>query len=210
MDKLMQGNLIDNKWFVLGANLPWLDDQYDHDFGRNQVMAWLNRDNEHVYKYPSYSSPTHRANMHSYLQNMSDMGIHVVRVCVFERFEGLEFDSQGYVSSVDSELIDNFSHACGIAAQYKLKFYFCLMDTWGLVANGYSTYQKETFVKTMNGLITTQSKTESFIERALMQFISNERIKDRIFAIDILNEPEGLERNKILQDYAIDTKITWE
>lgn len=53
--------------FVKGANLPWLDGQYDHDIGINPLHSGWGC---------SYNS----AHMNQYLADMHSMGITVVRL----------------------------------------------------------------------------------------------------------------------------------
>lgn len=187
--------------FLLGANLAWLDDQYDHDFGRNSILN---------VGTAAYDDPTHKANMIYYLQDMKAMGIKVVRLWVFEKFEGLLFDNQGFVTGVDQTLVDNLAELCDLASNYDLMFYLCLMDTWGVWRNNLA--ERTTHIGIINGLITMPNKTISFLNKAVIQLLSNAKIQNRVFAVDVLNEPEGLDRKNTMQDkqFPVDTSITWD
>jgi hypothetical protein len=186
--------------FLLGANLAWLDGQYDHDFGANQVLG-INT--------AAFDDPTHRSNMISYLQDMKAMGIKVVRLWVFEKFEGLLFDNQGFVTGVDQTLVDNLAELCDLASNYDISFYLCLMDTWGVWRNNLA--ERTAHIGIINGLITVGNKTISYLNKAVIPLLSNAKIKNRVFAVDVLNEPEGLDREKTMQDnqFPVDTGITW-
>jgi len=193
-------NFINGNKFVLGTNLAWLDDKYDNDFGKNQILN-INT--------PAYADPTHKANLSSYLQDMQKMGIQVVRLWVFEKFEGLLFDDTGSVTGIDQSLVDNLADACSIASKSNLMFYLCLMDTWTIWQDAEPA--RTTYVNTMNGLITTPAKTNSFLSKAVIPLLTDKRIKNSIFAVDVLNEPEGLDTANTNQEgtYQIDTKISW-
>lgn len=194
----MATTFIDDNNFILGANLAWLDDQYDHDFGNNEII----KGNPIAYS-------TNSDNFSSYLQDMKNMGIQVIRLWVFERFEGLYFNPDGTVKHVDPVLLQNLADACTIASKIGIKFYLCLMDTWGIWQN--TSPDKQQWLSTFNGLITTPNKTNSFLNNAVMPLISDDRIKNSIFAVDVINEPEGLDRANAINDkqYPTDTKIWW-
>lgn len=199
----MSKNLLDGNKFILGANLAWLDGQFDHDFGKNQIRGIIT---------PAYNNPVNKANFSAYLQDMKKMGMEVVRLWVFERFEGLIFDNNGFVTH-DPTLINNLADACAVASKIGLKFYLCLMDTWGTYSSDLTDTQKVTNLSAINGLITTQDKTSSYVNNVILPLLNDSRIKDSIFAIDILNEPEGLTPEKINGALAAGTTyppISWD
>lgn len=205
---------------TLGINLPWLDAQYDHDFGHNEVMDYVN--NSTTPTNPIFGDATHKANMEKYLENIKLMGATVVRIWVFERFEGLIFEKirktspthpqepdfeLGKITGIDQSLIDNFADLLKLAQRIGLKFYLCLMDTWG-VWNNIKLYQslaarrldKSFLINGINGLITTEEKTECYIDNAVIKFLEHPKIRslrDRIWAVDVLNEPEGIESKNV-------------
>jgi hypothetical protein len=160
------------------VNLAWLDGQYDHDFGMNQVMGCDLR---------AYDDQRKKENLDAYFRDISDMGAHVVRLWVFERFEGLQFDENGRIKDIDEGLVKNMADVLGVAERHNLYVYFCLMDTWGVSVHGQQHLPK------LNAIITNEVVRKSYIENALMKFVSDNRLKkDRIFAIDVMNEPEGM------------------
>lgn len=180
--------------FTVGINLPWVDGDYDHDFGNN-----MTRKQDVTYNLrPMFS----KENFERYIKDISEIGVKVVRLWLFERFEGLNFE-QGKIMGLDSKFIYNLRDACIIAKKYDVKFYFCLMDTWGITAEE-STRKK--YLKIVKEVITDQK--EAFIDAAYQLFHTTE-IKNQTWAIDVLNEPEGLE-NSIVDERRKNTKISWD
>ena len=174
----MHDKLFDGMFFALGVNLAWLDNQYDHDFGKNEVMG---------YDFRAYDEEQHRSNLDAYLKDISLMGAHVVRLWLFERFEGLKFDEQGNVKGIDDGLVNNIADVLNVAKKYDLHIYLCLMDTWGV-----SVHSQENLPR-LNAMIVNEQTRKSFIENALKPLVSDSKIKDsKLFAIDVMNEPEGL------------------
>ena len=191
------------KEFVTGINLAWLDGQYDHDFGTNQT-----RNNDMPQGTLKVAYPDSKLNYESYIKDISSVGVKVVRLWLFERFEGLAFGHGGHVIGPTSDIFYNLRDACKIAKKHGVKFYFCLMDTWGITSSDLPDLQKKQYLEIINGLITTKDKRKSFLDAAI-DVLSDDIIKKSVWAVDVLNEPEGLERNKILNDRGIDTKIVW-
>jgi len=174
----MHKNLFDEMFFALGVNLAWLDNQYDHDFGKNEIMG---------YDFRAYDEQQHRSNLDAYLKDISLIGAHVVRLWLFERFEGLKFDEQGNVKGIDDGLLNNIADVLNVAKKYDLHIYLCLMDTWGV-----SVHSQENLPR-LNAMIVKEQTRKSFIENALKPLVSDSKIKDsKLFAIDVMNEPEGL------------------
>ena len=170
--------LFDERYFAFGVNLPWLDGQYDHDFGKNEVLG-----ND----FRAYDDEQKKANLDAYFKDISEMGARVVRLWLFERFEGLQFDNDGNVKGIDDGLVKNIADVLNVAEKYKLYLYICLMDTWGV-----SVHSQQHFSK-LNALIANEEVRKSYIDNALKKFISDTRLKtNRIFAIDVMNEPEGM------------------
>ena len=170
--------LFDERYFAFGVNLAWLDGQYGHDFGRNEVLG---------YDMRAYDDKEKKANLDTYLKDISKMGAHVVRLWLFEGFEGLQFDNNGNVNGVDDGLVKNLVDVLSMAERYNLYLYICLMDTWGVSVHSQQHLSK------LNMIIADDEVCKSYIDNALKIFISDNRMKtDRIFAIDVMNEPEGM------------------
>ena len=179
--------------FTVGINLPWVDGNYDHDFGNN-----MTRKVDVTYDLrPMFL----KENFERYISDISDIGIKVVRLWLFERFEGLSFE-QGKIVGLDRDFIYNLREACLIAKKHNVKFYFCLMDTWGITAEKHT---REKYLKITKEIIMDQK--EAFID-AVYQLFHTSEIKNQTWAIDVLNEPEGLEQNEHDERRKY-TKINW-
>ena len=196
--------------FTVGINLPWIDDQYDHDFGYNMTRK------PDVSYDPTPTFQNSKQNFERYIKDISGMGVKVVRLWLFERFEGLTFSPSGHVINPTTDMFTNLRDACNIAKRYGVKFYFCLMDTWGILANDLKDSPngdpREKYAAIINGLITTQDKRESFIQAAV-DILSDDIIKESVWAVDVLNEPDGIQREHSMGDTYrgnIDTGIVLE
>lgn len=194
--------------FTVGINLPWIDDQYDHDFGYN-----MTRKPDVAYDLqPMFS----KENFERYISDISGMGIKVVRLWLFERFEGLTFSDTGHVINPTSDMFTNLREACTIAKKYDVKFYFCLMDTWGILSDDLKNSPKgdprQKYAGIINGLITTKDKRDSFLQAAA-DILNDDIIKKSVWAVDVINEPDGVLRDRSMQDEEcgnIDTGITFD
>lgn len=170
--------LFDERYFAFGVNLAWLDGQYDHDFGTNEVMG---------HDFRAYDDKQKKANLDAYFKDISKMGARVVRLWLFERFEGLQFDSNGNVKGIDDGLVQNIADVLSVAEKYNLYLYLCLMDTWGV------TVHAQQHVSKLNSIIANEQVRKSYIDNAVKPFVSDTRLKtNRIFAIDVINDPEGM------------------
>ncbi len=170
--------LFDERYFAFGVNLAWLDGQYDHDFGMNEVMG---------HDFRAYDDKQKKANLDAYFKDISKMGARVVRLWLFERFEGLQFDNNGNVKGIDDGLVQNIADVLGVAEKYNLYLYLCLMDTWGV------TVHAQQHISKLNSIIANEQVRKSYIDNAVKPFVSDTRLKtDRIFAIDVINDPEGM------------------
>lgn len=187
--------------FTVGINLAWLDREYDHDFGENHT-----RENDLGKKLP-VAYETKKADFEEYIKGISELGVNVVRLWLFERFEGLTFGAQGTVGGHTSDIMYNLIDACKIAKKYNVKFYFCLMDTWGLSGDDVSEF-RDHYISMINGLITTQEKRNTFLKVA-SELLNIKEIKELVWAVDVLNEPEGIEHGVISDYRGIPTNVLW-
>lgn len=99
--------------FVKGANLPWLDGQYDHDIGINPL-------------HPSWGCSYNSAHMNQYLADMQAMGISVVRLWLNENKQGLVLDGNGNVTGLDPTFLANLDDIVQLAAQNRVCLYLTL------------------------------------------------------------------------------------
>lgn len=196
--------------FTVGINLPWIDGQYDHDFGYNMTRK------EDVSYDPSPTFQKSKENFEAYIKDISDMRITVARLWLFERFEGLTFSKTGHVVNPTTDMFTNLRDACSIAQKYDVKFYFCLMDTWGVLADGLKNSPngdpRQKYADLINGLITTKDKRDSFVQAAV-DILSDDIIKESVWAVDVINEPDGIQRDHTRNSSSrgnIDTGITFD
>lgn len=208
--------------FISGINFPWFEGQYDHDFGDNSVMTYI-RD-KHLRQLnvmpPSgpitayYNSGSHKDKLLKYFDTMSKMGFSVVRIWAFERFEGLKFKGDGSVDGIENNLKDNFKEACALASSKELKVYICLLDTWALWGDikfnntQLSDQLKKELVQALDGLIKDDSKCDSYINNAVVPLLSGIPA-DSIFAVDVLNEPEGILKDERGSNWNY-SDLTWK
>jgi len=198
--------------FIVGINLPCIDNQYDHDIGSNEVRGIEYGDQ------PLQSTfKDTKKHFEKYLETISSLGVKVVRLWLFERFEGLQFNSDGSVFGISKDMVYNLKDACKIAQKYNVKFYFCLMDTWGVLADDLKNSPKGDprvkYAAILNGLITTPSKRKSFLNLVANLLVKDDDIKNSVWAVDVLNEPDGIERTQTMESSIqgkIDTGITWD
>ncbi|QLH05420.1 hypothetical protein C5F49_08860 [Nitrosopumilus oxyclinae] len=185
--------------FTVGINLAWVGTQYDHDFGTNSTRDHDNGDHIPV----AYNSKE----FEEIIKDISEMGVKVVRLWLFERFEGLSFGPIGTVLGITTDFWHNLRDACTIAQKYDVKFYFCLMDTWAITDEGVKQF-REHYADMINGIITTQQKRQTFLD-AVIELLNDEIIKKSVWAVDVINEPEGIEHEKIFNDRSVSTNIHW-
>ena len=101
--------------FVKGANLAWLDGQYDHDIGINPL-------------HPSWGCLYNAAHMNQYLADMHSMGISVVRLWLNENKQGLQLDGSGNVTGLDPTFLTNLDNIFQLAAQNGIYLYLTLNE----------------------------------------------------------------------------------
>jgi hypothetical protein len=99
--------------FAKGANLPWLDGQYDHDIGINPL-------------HPSWGCSYNSAHMNQHLADMHNMGITVVRLWLNENKQGLLLDGNGNVTGLNSTFLTNLDNIIQLATQNGIYMYLTL------------------------------------------------------------------------------------
>ncbi|WP_428324674.1 hypothetical protein [Nitrosopumilus sp.] len=185
--------------FTVGINLAWIGTQYDHDLGTNPTRDYDNGSHIPV----AYDSQE----FEKIIKDISEMNIKAVRFWLFERFEGLTFGPTGTILGITTDFWHNLRDACSIAQRYGVKFYFCLMDTWAITDSGVSQFRQH-YADMINGVITTDEKRQTFLD-AVTELLNDEIVKKSVWAVDVINEPEGIEHEKILQDRGVPTNIYW-
>ena len=127
----------------------------------------------------------------------------IVRVWAFERFEGLKFDNNRDIIGIDNEILSNLGKVFNAAKKYRISIYLCLFDTWSIYQNAPSqliTEGKEqnyiqlqqTWKEIMKKLLENSTAREQFFNNALLPLLNSISEQTNLFAIDVMNEPEGL------------------
>lgn len=164
--------------FALGANLPWIG--YGHDLG---ATAW---------GHDGFSAPASRSALRSDFARLKADGSRVVRVFVFSDGRASpEFDGSR-ASGLDADFGRDLEELLDAAAEGDQRLILVLLDY--LVAETARTVGGVQ-LGGRAGLITDPTATKSFLDNAvgpLLRMIRRSPHANRVQAIDILNEPEGL------------------
>jgi fibronectin type 3 domain-containing protein len=152
---------------IYGANLPWLDGQYDHDIGPN-------------YQHLSWGCAYNHAHFLQYLTDLHAMGANTVRIWLFENMEGLIYNSSNQVTGIDSTFLTNLDDLVNnIAPAAGVKLYFTLISNlsgtpfFNIVTNG-------------DGL-----SQGMYLTNAVVPLVTRYKGNANIFAFDVENEIEG-------------------
>lgn len=153
--------------FLVGLNKPCFGGQYDHDLGNNQFSKWEPYFPNNVELVRSFFSEV--------------QGIDIMRIWLFEGMEGLIFDRENEVISIERTFLNSLKTTLDFAAEFKIRIYLCLFDAWG-------TVHRPATENAMRSII-HGTKFINILTK-LCGFLSNHTAA--IFAIDLMNEPEGL------------------
>jgi len=204
---------INNAWFKFQDPAEnRLMDCYGTDLGRNQFSGtelWHWPHSEDI-SHIDFSKPEQspKPSILKSRQNILEAqfqkiaGIDVVRMWLFEKLEGLVFDSNRKVTGIDEQLLSNVDKILQLAGNHRFKVYFCLFDSWAVeykVPGGLPQHripQYDAFNKAVQQ--TTKSIVESpsdFISNVLNPLVQRIKNNPNVYAIDVINEPEGMMRN---------------
>lgn len=153
---------------VHGINLAWYNGAYGHDFGLSPL-------------HPQWGIAFSEQGLDECFADMQQMNLNVCRIWVFEDLEGLQFDSSGYVKGIHPSLITNFNIAAKLAEKRNLQLYLALS----------AGFRKSIREGGFRDIIADSVARRHYLENAVIPFIENFRGNPNIFAIDVMNEPEG-------------------
>jgi hypothetical protein len=200
--------------FVVGINNAWFAGQYDHDLGYNQFSG------SRVYRNPvpdpslQDTSPekpyisSNQGDLFTFFSSVqtSKKNLQVIRVWTFERFEGLQFDSNLVVTGLDPEFVVNLVKLLDAANSNGVQVYLCLFDFWAVFGapsqditsagrtSDYANLQN-TWKKITQSLFKDNTYLGKFTANALVPLINQIGGHPALFAIDLTNEPECLMQN---------------
>lgn len=194
--------------FLAGVNNAIFSGAYAGDLGHNQFSG------SELWHWP-YTDPltvdltqpetnlakpllTNQPGMiDQYFQSIQ--GLDVVRVWLFERLEGIRFDSAKKIIGIDSELLDNLKAILDAASSREVKVYICLFDAWvvknqppsGLPPSRLSHYASwnATIREIMKDIV---DNPNDFVSNALDPLVDSIAAHPAVYAIDVMNEPEGM------------------
>ena len=164
-----------NGSFIKGCNLAWLDGAYN---------TWLGLDPTE----PSWGIAYNSSHLNSYMANMHNMGITVLRVWVNEADMGDEINGSDYVTGVTATWTANFANMVQLAANNGIQLYVTLN-------NGRYDW------------LTNSAQAASYLTNALIPLITTYKGNTNIFAIDLMNEIDGVVQGP-LGNYTT-TGATW-
>lgn len=196
--------------FLVGINLGWYENNYGYDLGYSEFSnSWL-----WIYPYnapimQNLSVPNKPAGQPYLLQHPEAVeqyftkvgGVDIVRLWLFEQLEGLVFETDGSnnISKIDQQFINNLVTILDSANNHNIKVYLTLLNSWDTLESAPSgidpsrlgkfqellSARKQIILK----IIQNPSDFCSKVVGPLLQAIQN---KPAIFAIDIINEPDGM------------------
>ena len=154
--------------FLVGLNKPCFGGQYDHDLGNNQFSKW------------QPYLPNNFDTVGSFFSQVHDVDL--VRIWLFEGLEGLIFDDNNELVSIERTFLESLKKILDLAAQSNIRVYLCLFDAWAAKHRPATLDPMELAIHGTRFISNTLTK--------LCEFLSDHAAT--IFAIDLMNEPEGL------------------
>lgn len=182
--------------FYFGVNIAWLNRDYDHDLGINSF-------------HPDWGVAYDSELLDAYFRHLGHRGIKVVRFWVFEKLEGMVFSELPgptmvphrwsglpLITHIDSNLINNVRDIMDKAHEHGLEVYWCLLDG----SRASTRFPEDTILRK---IISNADLRQTFIDNALVPFlVSLAPYRDHVFAVDLINEPEGTRLKwKYIRDY---------
>lgn len=152
---------------LIGINIPWWNGGYGHDLGIN-------------YSHPDWPVTFDEKLVMETFEFMKSLNIHVFRFWLFERGEGLVYNSSGKITGLDKLFTHNLKIFVDAVNRYRLKVYYTLLD-----AN--SILRDKDYIT--DSIITQPGNRKIFCETILPQLL--EILGNTVWAIDICNEPEA-------------------
>jgi len=169
-------NMLLEKDFIYGVNLPWFDGQYDHDLGPNP-------------QHPDWGVWYDQTKVSRYFGDIRSIGFQVVRVWLMERAEGLLVDKDGIITGLHDTFLTNLDDLVERARDQNLRLYLCLSTTWGDVK-----YPSP---------VVSDKQQAAYLERAVKPLVKRLRDNKVVFAIDVFNEIESEVRDDAKQKATI-------
>lgn len=202
--------------FFVGINLGWFEDKYGYDLGRSEFS------NTPLWTYPPTAPITANLAVPNILQEKPYLsqhpeaidkyfgkvaGVDIVRLWLFEQLEGLVFtkDGNNNLSGIDPEFIANLLAVLDSAKNHNIKVYLALFNSWDIVNSQQSgldpsriaKYQ-ELFQARKQIILSIMQNPSDFCSKIIVPLATAIKDKQAVFAIDIMNEPEGITEANML------------
>jgi len=196
--------------FVVGINLPWLKGRYGTDLSYNQFSGrqlWeypYEKPIDYDFTRPDPNPPKPLVKEDpQILSSTFDKfeGIDVVRIWLFERLEGLVFDQNNNLLGIHPSMIESINQLLEIAQAKHFQVYFCLLNGWDAkwelpeqlknIEHRVKKYNEwaGTIAEILKRLV---KEPEDYCDRILAPFVNLIQNNPSVYAVDLMNEPEGL------------------
>lgn len=160
---------------INGVNLPWVinsgGSNYGHDIGPNHFTGY-------GYHYVG-------SDMDAYFADIKNMHTNVVRVWLFENLEGLNFDSNGNISGIDSAFLSNVNDMISRANNHGLALYLTLFNHD--IGNQFGHAPHDGGGAVRNFFSDSGAQT-ALINNVIKPLAQQENGKQGVFALDLMNE----------------------
>jgi hypothetical protein len=194
--------------FVAGTNNGWFAGRYAGDLGHNQFSGselwhWPHSDPLTVDLTEPETSPAEpllseqSGLLDQFFQSI--ISVDIVRIWLFERLEGIRFDPNRKIIGIDSELLSNLNAILNSANNRGIKVYLCLFDSWAVKNQPPSGLPpaRITHYNSWNATVRSIMKDivnnpNDFIINVLEPLVSAIAFHPAVYAIDVMNEPEGM------------------
>jgi hypothetical protein len=157
--------------YVHGVNIGWFFSRYSTDIGINPLN-------------PSWGNGYNSATANSWLNDIKNMKCNVARIWLFEGLEGLNFDSSGYVSGIQSGFLTNLddlvakANTHGLAYEMSLVNHTMDLEFGQTLPNG----------ATVKNFVTDATARQRFLDNAVGPLVSRYNNNLAIFSYDVMNE----------------------
>lgn len=164
--------------YVHGVNLGWMFQRYASDIGKYPL-------------HPEWGSGYNSATADSWLRDIQQMKVNVVRLWLFEGLEGLEFDTNGYVTGLQPEFLTNLDDLMSKANALGLAFELVLLNHSLDDEIGQDLPSKTPENNaTVKNIVTDATARSRFIARAVRPLVQRYSNNLAVFSYDIMNEAD--------------------
>jgi hypothetical protein len=163
------------KQCINGVNMPWMTNNggsnFGHDIGPNNFTGY-------PYSYRG-------ADVDKYFQEIKNMRANVVRIWLFENLEGLNFDSSGYISGINSTFLTNLNDLLNRANNKGLAVELALFDF--RIGNDFGKYPNKGGGAVKN-FFKDYNAQNALINNVIKPLARAQNGKLSVFGYDLMNE----------------------